>query len=1380
MRTAEGFAGRFDRASRYILAALVFALLTALAPAAALGQALVADNQAGMPNLDKRAGTLAPSAAQVSAANALGATTRWNRFGTVHSMVKYDGYLASGLDGDAVQVARAFISQHRDLFRLSDAGLANLELLNDQKMAGYPGHSVLFRQKFGDLPAAEDGLIAVGVVGDKVYYVSSSCAGDRNAPVAASIGPYQAWLRAAQNLGRAADVGGVLETRSLGDWTVFKIAGFSYPQRARLRALPTPTGVRPVYETLFLSVRGGELLGYTHFVDAQTGAIIARRNRVQQFQEGGTPSESAPFTGEYAVDPPSCGTTDFQVSAGRTQLIISASAANPANDIVIHLDYNGAEVAASADLGTSPEAITYTPADGVPAGKYTVRVCPYISGDVPQTEPFNYAGTFTQNSASVALPYPPKWKAFWPNPDGSGNDTRKTICWVSQLNGSPVPGCEVEVKNLASRGPWDYDFRTNLPTMTTKGNNALSGESWAFPLHGDEQYRPVSPTRDYTFPWTNQWNTEKASQAVFASPTRNDVDAAVTSLFVMHNRMHDFAYMLGFTEENYNMQENNFGNSTAGGTVNNFKGDGDPELGNAQAGGVDGGTPDFLGRNNANQFTANDGVPTITNMYLWQPIPNSGYPPMVDGDYDMSVIGHEYTHAISNRMIGGPDASIGGHQGGAMGESWSDQVAVEYLNAYGLVPVAGENPFSVGAYVTGNKVTGIRNFAMNQSPLNYSNVGYDTTGPQVHADGEIWSATGYDIRKALVAKYNAQFPASNTALQKECADGKRTAAQCPGNRRWIQIMFDAFLLMPSSPSMLDARDAYLAADMMRFNGANQKELWGAFARRGMGATAYSDGGDDTQPIPSFESPKETNGVVTFKAIALEENGSPVKARIILGQFQARSRQIADTDPATTVDANNPRSVINSDTAKLAPGTYDFIAQAEGYGLMRFTRKITAGAQTLVVAMPTNRASKSKGATASGDGLSDVNRQNLIDDTEDTNWASLGDQSTPNTVEGRRVIVKLAGSGPQTFSRVLVSAITHPYSSTDAGGDFNRQLRLAALRSFKLLVCTASAANDCGNPDVGYTEVYASPEDAFPGGVFRPLVSQLNFRTFDVPQTTATHVQFRIINNQCTGQPLYQGDQDNDPTLNSDCVSQGIPPGILATGPVLSPPAPDTPTESELIPQSRNVRAAEFQVFTTEGRVMTGGERLKDFTLDAPVVGGCASTRTGRVTLEGPAPAGGTVVKITESHPSATFPATVTVPAGSTMKAFSYTVEASKGEPVAGTITASAGFVSVSRDLTVNPPKASSLSLSPNPVKGGASATGTVILECVAPAGGMKVTLTTTNPAVANPTVTSITVAAGSSRGTFTVATKPVTASQRVIIRASAGGAITGATLVVDK
>ncbi len=73
--------------------------------------------------------------------------------------------------------------------------------------------------------------------------------------------------------------------------------------------------------------------------------------------------------------------------------------------------------------------------------------------------------------------------------------------------------------------------------------------------------------------------------------------------------------------------------------------------------------------------------------------------------------------------------------------------------------------------MTGNDQTGIRDYALDNNPLNYSDVGFDLTGPEVHADGEIRNAVNYDLRQALVKKYDAKFPSSDAALQLRCADG---------------------------------------------------------------------------------------------------------------------------------------------------------------------------------------------------------------------------------------------------------------------------------------------------------------------------------------------------------------------------------------------------------------------------------------------------------------------------------------------------------------------------------------------------------------------------------------------------------------------------------
>jgi extracellular elastinolytic metalloproteinase len=1148
---------------RLTVVAAVLAALVVPGTALAVGGDIHLSHE-GYGDRDAR-GSVAPSAAQRDAAAALGAKARWNRFGTPRSLYRQDGYLGSGLSGSPAEAARTWIEAHKALFRLSATGPASLELLNAAPLHGADAYAVTFRQRFGSLAAGHDGLITVGVAGGNVLYVSSSAIGDAAPPAAPVLGAVEAWAAAAGSVGRAISVVQVTDLRAEKGWTVFRAPGFSEFQRARLVALGVPGhGVRPAWEANVVDVSQGRTLGVTSFVDAVSGAVLLRDDRVDHLE---APTVQ-PYSGSYTAT--ACGPPhDFAVAAGTTTIDVTAAATVPANDIVLLLLYGGRELTHS-DTATSPEAIHYS-SDNLQAGTYTVLVCPFNDA---QVAPTTYTGTWSTSSTPVsAVVNQPKWKFFTDNPPLSyATDDRRILgCWQSTADGSPVAGCQLELQNIASRAPWDYSFRTNASTLTTRGNNAHSAEAWTAPpapkvgsITPAEQYSPVSPDRTYVFPWTNQWQETKCSPGAFASPARNDVDAAATNLFAMHNRMHDWSYFLGFTERTYNLQETNFGNTAPGPYPGR---EGDPEIGNVQAGGVTGGSQgSWAGRDNANQLTLQDGIPGITNMYLWQPIPGAFYAPCVDGDYDMSVIGHEYTHAISNRMIGGPDASITGDQGRAMGESWSDLSAVEYLNEYGWVSSDLPNPFTVGAYATGNKATGIRNYAMNESPLNYSDVGYDfvcntdlvtelcSAISQAHADGEIWTATNYDLRQALVAKYDASFPYADATLQRRCADGKVPAEQCPGNRRWIQIMFDAFLLMPGDVSMVDARDAYLAADRAIFGGANQAELWRAFARRGLGehaaesTTVDVDGvptEDDDDPVPSFESPLATDeATVTFAPTAADDPGAVPVARVFVGDYEARVTPVADTDPATPLPA----------VAKFVPGTYRFLVQAPGYGATRFTLTLAPG-QTLThsIALATNWASSAKGATASGDG---VGLENLIDDTEATNWAALDRQPT---VAGTQVTVDLAGDTPQPVSSVRVSAMLRPKDSEDPT-DPNGQNRFTALRQFEIWTC----ASQCGDT-ASYTKLYTSPADAFPGVTPRPLAPNLLLRTFDVPDTTATHVRLVVVTNQCLGGPAYRGEQDADPASPSDCVDGSVRENEVraaelqvlgsAPAPVAAPPAP---------------------------------------------------------------------------------------------------------------------------------------------------------------------------------------------------------------------------------
>ena len=157
-----------------------------------------------------------------------------------------------------------------------------------------------FRQRFGNLAATQDGLINVAIVNGNVYHVWSSSAGDQAAPGAATLTPVQGWLNAAANVNHVVPVPDVVSANldKQNNWTVLKVTGFPQEQRVRLTALPTPTnGVRPAYEANVVYVQGHIAEAYTVFVDAQTGDILYRINRVNWAADAGPQTQV--FQGSY-------------------------------------------------------------------------------------------------------------------------------------------------------------------------------------------------------------------------------------------------------------------------------------------------------------------------------------------------------------------------------------------------------------------------------------------------------------------------------------------------------------------------------------------------------------------------------------------------------------------------------------------------------------------------------------------------------------------------------------------------------------------------------------------------------------------------------------------------------------------------------------------------------------------------------------------------------------------------------------------------------------------------------------------------------------------------------------------------------------------------
>src|SRR5439155_7960381 len=249
-------------------------------------------------------------------------------------------------------------------------------------------------------------------------------------------------------------------------------------------------------------------------------------------------------------------------------------------------------------------------------------------------------------------------------------------------------------------------------------------------------------------------------------------------------------------------------------------------------------------------------------------------------------------------------------------------------------------------------------------------------------------------------------------------------------------------------------------------------------------------------------------------------------------YEARAVPVADTDPETAIP----------DTFQIVPGTvFPFTVVGAGFGARKFSTLFLPGrAQDLRLNLPRNLASTASGAVITGDG---VNLDRICDDSEATDWASL------DGVAGRTLTFDLPGDRPQLVSTVNVSALLRPAIAGDA--DAGPQNRFTALRTFAVFACNALVA-DC-SVDAGYHQVFQSAPDAFPGGAFRPVASQLNLRTFHFNPVAATHLRLRVLASQGTGHPRYAGDQANDPSAATDFATAS--------------------------PFAQQVRIAEFQAFT---------------------------------------------------------------------------------------------------------------------------------------------------------------------------------------------------------
>ncbi|KAF7593537.1 Fungalysin/Thermolysin Extracellular metalloproteinase 5 [Aspergillus hancockii] len=450
-----------------------------------------------------------------------------------------------------------------------------------------------------------------------------------------------------------------------------------------------------------------------------------------------------------------------------------------------------------------------------------------LTTDAVSTEPAEEKESYTFKGVSGTVSDPNAKLVYLTKPDGSlaltwrvetdidsnwlltyidatnGKDIHGVVDYVAEADyqvyawgiNDPTEGSRTLIKDpwdtTASAFTWISDGTTKY--TTTRGNNGIAQSNPSGGSSYLNNYRPNSPNLVFNYPFTTS-----------LSPPSSYIDASITQLFYTANTYHDLLYTLGFTEQAGNFQYNNNGK---GGLGNDYV------ILNAQ---------DGSGTNNANFATPADGQPGRMRMYVWtESTPNR------DGSFEAGIVIHEYTHGLSNRLTGGPANSrcLNALESGGMGEGWGDFMATAIRLKAGDTR---SKDYTMGEWAA-NEQGGIRAYpystSLTTNPLTYTSV--DSLS-SVHAIGTVWATMLYEVMWNLIDKHG-----KNDGPRPTFKDGVPT----DGKYLTMKLVVDGMALQPCNPNFVQARDAILDADTALTNGANQCEIWKAFAKRGLGSGA---------------------------------------------------------------------------------------------------------------------------------------------------------------------------------------------------------------------------------------------------------------------------------------------------------------------------------------------------------------------------------------------------------------------------------------------------------------------------------------------------------------------------------------------------------------
>ncbi|HEY1593800.1 MAG TPA: M36 family metallopeptidase [Thermoleophilaceae bacterium] len=413
--------------------------------------------------------------------------------------------------------------------------------------------------------------------------------------------------------------------------------------------------------------------------------------------------------------------------------------------------------------------------------------------------------------------------------------------------------------------------------------------------------------------------------------------------------------------------------------------------------------PDGNHLDNANFTTNPVGMSPKMQMYLFNFIDMAAPFRDINGGDDAAIVYHENTHGLSNRLITNDDGTgaVSSPEAGAMGEAWSDWYAEDFLVRQGDET---DNPAIPGEINLGEYTDATPNQIRTQ-PMDcpvgagaaacpggksghtggytYGDFGKVIGSPEVHADGEIWGETLWDLRTQLITFAGGEAAGSDLA-EKLITDGMR--------------------LSPPEPSYLDERNAILGAvqsdsilsssDKTAVTGI----VWTVFAHRGMGFFAGAADGSDVSPVEDFNGPSAAGGPTgtISGTVTSADTGLPIAGLTVGIGGHAKDPNASNVFVSTTGASGN-YSIPN-----VPIGTYGKLVAftAAGFDSAQATGvPVTSGGDTgRNFAIRRDWASSSGGATivhTSDDTGADFGcgADGLIDQSQGVGWSAFNPTST---------------------------------------------------------------------------------------------------------------------------------------------------------------------------------------------------------------------------------------------------------------------------------------------------------------------------------------------------------------------------------------------------